>query len=272
MIPSLLWGITDEMGRDVAVPSKIERIVSMAPNITEILFALGVGEKVVGVTDYCDYPEAARRKPKIGGFINPNLDAVVHLEPDLVIATADGNPPEMIGKLQQVRIPVFVINPRSLWDVLSTIRRLGDLLGTPIQASQRVQTLEQRIQEVEKSAQGKDRVRAFLILAKDPLITINDETVFGSLVMVAGGFNVAGNSPIRYPRYSWEALLLADPEVLVFADEERPNLSSKRWRRLSAVQKGGVCFIPIDLLERPGPRLVEGLELLTQCLHKKGGY
>ncbi len=239
----------------------------MAPNITEILFALGVGEKIVGVTDYCDYPAEAKQRPKIGGFINPSFDDIVQLEPDLVIATADGNPPELRTKLGRMGVPVFVINPKSFTEVMITIQRLGDLLNVSAPAARLVHTLQDRIRGVEQRVHHRSRVKAFLVLAQNPLMTANDQTVFGSLVMAAGGINVAGSSPIRYPRYSWEALLLEDPEVLIFADEERPALSSKRWRQLSAVQKGRVCSIPVDLLERPGPRLVEGLELLSRCFY-----
>jgi iron complex transport system substrate-binding protein len=264
--PSALWGITDEIGREVQIPSKIERIVSMAPNITEILFALGVGEKIVGVTDYCDYPEEAGRKSKIGGFINPNFEAVVALRPNLVLATADGNPPDVGKRLEGAGIPVYVINPTSLSGTMATIQKLGTVIGVPRQGDLLASKMMERIAEVQERVAQRSKITTFLVLSRDPLITVNSQTVFGSLVEVAGGINVAAHSPIRYPRYSWEALLLDDPEVLVFAQEEA-DFFSNRWKKLSAVRGGRTCSIPIDLLERPGPRLVEGLEILSQCLH-----
>lgn len=269
LIPFRLGAVTDEIGREVALPSKVERIVSMAPNITEILFALGVGDRLVGVTDYCNYPPEVEGKERIGGFVNPNLEAIVQLEPDLVIATADGNPRDRILQLERLGIPVFVIAPASLSEMLVTIRHLGTLLGVEAEAGFLIGRLEHRIEAIRKRIGDRPPVTTFLVVAVDPLMTASDQTILGSLLDAAGGLNVAADSVIRYPHYGWEALLLADPEVLVFAGEGLPDLSSARWQRLSAVQNRRVCSIPSDLLERPGPRLVEGLELLTQCLHGK---
>ncbi|MHB8836614.1 MAG: ABC transporter substrate-binding protein, partial [Candidatus Methylomirabilia bacterium] len=214
--------VRDAVGRTVEVPSDPRRIVSLAPNITEMLYALGLAERVAGVTIFCDWPPAVAAKPKIGGVINPSLEMILALGADLVFATADGNRPEDVNRLANLGVAVYTIDTRSVGDVLSALVTLGELTGRAGQAQEIAAGLEWRRDAVRARVASSRPVTVFVAIDRAPLISAGDGTFVGELLALAGGRNIAGESPIKYPVFSLEQLLADDPEVILDAADPGP--------------------------------------------------
>lgn len=266
----------DAVGRLVEVRTAPVRLVSLAPNLTEVLFALGLAERVVGVTIFCDYPPAARKKPKIGGFINPSLEAIVAQRPDLVFATADGNRSEDVEKLNDLGVPVYVVDTRSVEEILLAIRTVGAITGREASARALADELARRRDRVRAAVEKLPPVSVFVALDRSPLISAGDGTFVGELVTLAGGRNIVGASAILYPTVNMERILAADPAVIVDAAEAREISRVEAdaiWRAipgaagLRAVRQGRILEIGMGSFFRPGPRIVESLERLATYLH-----
>ncbi len=265
---------TDDIGRTVRLPARPERIVSLAPAVTEMLFAIGAGDQVAGVTDYCTWPPEAARKPRIGGMINPSLEAIVGLRPDLVVLSMEGNLRDDFRKLEELRIPLLVTNPRSLHDIYSSIALLGKVTGHTENADSVVRTLQAREARVVTPMRVRVEPGVLLIVSLQPLMVAGSGTFLSELLRMAGGRNLAGSSPSTYPQYSREDVVREDPDVLfVLSDAggagSDPAAVYPEWKSLRAVRTGRVYRVDADLLSRPGPRAVEGLELLARLLHTK---
>ncbi len=262
----------DDAGRKIFLADPPTRIVSLAPSVTEMLFAIGAGEQVVGVTSFCDYPSEARARPKVGGSF-PNLEVVLSLKPTLVIAPRDFIRPDMVGKLEQLKIALFILDANTLEDVLRHIQIIGRMLGRVEKADAVAADLRRRVTEVKTRTADAARPRVFYVLNSDPLLTAGPGSFIHQLIELAGGANVAAGSPVSYPRLSLEEVIKQDPQVIVFpvGDEEGiPDQEQQRWLRwptLSAVRQNRFVRVPSVLLDRPGPRIVEGLELLARQLH-----
>ena len=264
---------TDDLGREVGFNHPPQRIVSLDPSITEILFALGLNNEVVGVTDYCDYPEQARSKSKVGGYINPNIEAIALLEPDLVVTTLKTNTPRLIQQLEDFGIKVFVLDPKKIEDIFENISSLAKLTYREERARELLGALKKRLHEVRKKVDGISRPGVFLEMGKDPLISVGPGSFAHDLIEIAGGRNVASQSSSRYRRYTLEEILLADPEVIIICSMT-PDDSSlaqkkwwKRWTNMSAVRNGRIYVIEANLLTRPGPRIIEGLMEIAKAIH-----
>lgn len=262
----------DDLGRKVFLARPPVRIVSLAPNITEMLYAIGVGDQVVGVTVNCDYPPEARAKPKVG-YTQPNLEAILALQPDLVLTPSEYVRADVLGKLEHLKVPTFVLAARTMEDIPSHLQTLGRMLGKPAPADQLASELRQRIAEVRSRTEGRPRPRLLYVLNSEPLITVGPGSYIHQLIELAGGANVAAGAAAPYPRLSIEAVLKADPEWILFpvgSAEGIPEGEQQRWHRwatVSAVKHERFHRIPSDLLNRPGPRIVDGLELLARTLH-----
>lgn len=265
--------VRDEIGRSVQITECPVRIVSMAPNITEILFALGLENRIAGVTRFCNYPSAARNKPSIGGFVNPSIEQIVLLRPDLIIATADGNRKETIIRLEQLGLPVYVIKPVSVKGTLDAIIHIGSITCRQDAAHTLVGHLNQRIHRVAALTESLKKPRIFVQVGMDPIVTIGNKTVLHEVVTLAGGENVAGKQKINYPRYGIEAVLDSAPDVIILSTMEWGNNIEqaqafwRRWPRIPAVQNNRIFYIQADLLYRSSPRLIDGLEQLAQLFH-----
>ncbi len=269
--------LTDMLGRSVQVPGRALRIVSLAPSLTEIVFALGRGEWLQAVTDFCDYPSAARSKPRIGGPTTPNLERIVQLQPDVVLATTEGNPRDAVARLDQLGIPVFVVKPDGYTGVLASLRVLSGLLQAEQAAGDLVRSLEARTAAVQQAVGGQSRPRTLFLVWSEPLIAAGPSTVVGDLLEMAGGQNIVREGAVQYPRLSWEEVVGRKPEVIVVADHRGgdgvtreaalPSVSWTRWPSIPAVRDGHVVLLPADPLLRPGPRLAEGLEQLARAIH-----
>ncbi|MGA6829017.1 ABC transporter substrate-binding protein [Nitrospira sp. NS4] len=262
----------DDMGRKIYLAKAPTRIVSLAPSVTETLFAIGAGAQVVGVTQFCDYPPEATQKPKVG-YANPNLESLVALQPDLIISPQEFLKPDLLGKLEQLKIPVFILADRSVEDIFSHIQTLGRMLDRSTEAVALGMDLRQEIARLKARTQGQPLVRVLYVLNSQPLITVGPGSFIDQLIGLVGGVNIAAKSATPYPRLSMEVVLQEDPEVLVFPIGRAEGISDgeqqawRRWTTLTAVKQGRLSQIPADLLNRPGPRIGKGLELLADILH-----
>lgn len=261
---------TDGIGRKIELTKKPERIVSLAPNITEILFALQLGNKVVGVTDFCDYPVEAGDKPKVGWLISPNLEKIISLQPDIVFATTEGNKPEIVDELERMNIKTYVLNPHNINSVLSDITAIGTVTGQGIVAREIVTSLSRRIDSIKKKALEGRPKRVIYLVSTDPVISAGPGSFIHDLILTAGGANVLSDSPIRYPRIDMEEIILKDPEVIIVPTDLIEQLQEwkKRWGGISAFKNGMVYPINPDIVSRPGPRIIEGLELISEYIRK----
>lgn len=268
--------VEDDLGRSVTIQGEPQRIVSLAPANTEILFALGLGDKVVGVTDYCDYPAEAQNKDKVGDFYGPSVEKTIALEPDIVFATG-GVQAEVVQQLEDLGLVVVALDPGNIEEVLEAIKLTGRMTGSSQQAEQMVQDMEQRIEKVKArlgNLQQSQKPDVFVLvwIEEGKVFSAGPGTFVSSIVSIAGGNNVADDAQVEYPQYSVEKLMEKNPEVLVstahgYKDPEEVkkvlNLDD-----LKAVKDNRVYIVEdADLLTLPGPRIVDGIELMAQFLH-----
>ncbi|MEJ2697113.1 MAG: cobalamin-binding protein [Candidatus Sulfobium sp.] len=248
-----------------------ERIISLAPNMTEILFALGLGDRLVGVTSFCDYPPEARTKPKVGGMSNPSLEAVVSLKPDVVVMTTDGNSKEFEERLRSLHIRTYVSTARRIKDLAGGIRELGAALGVKDRADRLAADNEARLERLEALKSSGPRKKLLFIVWPDPLIVAGPGTVIDDAIKIAGAKNAASKSISEYPKYSLEAILRDPPDMIVIGPDMRDDdpadirkLSEGLLARLKTVPavKNGEVFYVSDDLYRLGPRTVRGIEEL----------
>ncbi|RMF92174.1 MAG: cobalamin-binding protein [Nitrospinota bacterium] len=262
----------DDLGREVVLPHTPRRIVSLAPSLTEMLFALGVGDRVVGVTLYDDYPPEARQKPKIGGMNNPNLEKILSLQPDLVLATAAGNTQASVLRLASLGIPVYTLWPRTIGDILQELRKLGEVLNVPLQAEELVRSLQDRLDRVRTAVADFSPPRVLYVVWHNPLITVGKGSYIHDMIRLAGGENIAADAPLDYPTYSLEEVLVKKPEIIVVAahaGKEGVALREtwQRWRVIPAIAENRIFTVNADLFNRPGPRVVDGVEQLARIFH-----
>jgi len=262
----------DKVGRAISIPASPQRIVSLAPNITETLFALGLDKEIVGVTRFCDYPQETASKRKIGGLVNPSLEKIVSLKPDLVIGTADGNRKETVDRLERIGLPVYVVNPGSLDDILEMILDIGEITGRRKTANRLVDNLRKRIDHVVLLTEDSSRPGVFFQVGVDAMITAGKNTFIDRLIRSAGGENIAGDSTTRYPRFSMEKIILKNPDIIIVSSAKNRTSSSikqawGKWKDIAAVEKGNIHVINPDLVSRPAPRIVDGLEIIAKIIH-----
>ncbi len=267
--------VADETGRYVNVPVSPRRIVSLAPEITEILFALGLDKEVVGVTLFSNYPDAARTKPKVGSYINLSLEKILSLRPDLVIGTTNGNPKEAVSKLEKAGIPVYVTNPEKFSDIFRMIVNIGRITGRETAARQLAGEMKSKAERIAASTANCRKPKVFVQLDSNPIISVGGNTIYSELISMAGGVNVAGHVPVKYPRYSMESLIKAQPDVILLStmggkSSGKAALESwSRWKQIPAVRNRRIYVIDSDLTDRFSPRIVQGLEEIARTLHQE---
>ena len=257
--------VTDELGRSVHVQADPQRIVSLAPSITEMLFALGLGDRVVGVTSYCDYPPEATAKEKVGDTLRPSIEKVVALRPDLVVASTSSQLQQFISNLEDLGIPVYISNPRNVAGVIESIERIGTLTGVTGRARELSDRLQKRLAGIDAQLQGAPRPHVLMILSTEPLITAGGSTFVNDLIERAGGRSISATETAEYPQYSLETAVAARPEV-IFLQAQEARLP-ERLRVTPAAQSGRVYHIDDNLMLRPGPRIVDGLEQMAAEIH-----
>ncbi|MCS7157445.1 MAG: cobalamin-binding protein [Blastocatellia bacterium] len=264
--------VTDEIGRRVAIPSPPQRVISLAPSVTEMLFALGLGERIVGVTSYCDYPPAARDKEKVGDLLNPSIERVLALRPDLVIVSTATQLERFARRLEEVGIPLYVVDAERVEDVLRSLGNLGEIFGRREEAERVVRALRARLETVRAKVRGRPRPRVLMVIDRDPLIVPGRGAFLTDLIEQAGGQSITADAEREWTPYSLETVLTRAPEVIILPSRERTTRrrADTHWPELAAtpaLQQGRVYAINNDLLFRPGPRLIEGLEEVARVLH-----
>ena len=270
--PAELRNLTDGLGRKVAVKTDPQRIVSLAPNVTEILFAVGLGDRVIAVTSYCDFPEEAKLKEKIGDTLHPNIERIIALKPDLIVISTASQLENLTQKLDELQIPVYVTNPRTVREVITSIRDLGNVAGVKVRATEIADEMERRTSAVERRVKDLPKPRVFYVLQTGPLITAGRKTFINDLINLAGGQSISGEESADYPQYSRETVLARAPEIIVAPASHGTELVREEDLRREfavtpAIRLNRIVWVDPDLTDRPGPRIVDGLERLAHGLH-----
>jgi iron complex transport system substrate-binding protein len=264
--------VTDDAGNAIALARPAARIVSLAPHVTELLFAAGVGDRVVAAVEFSNHPAAARKLPRIGSSAAFDLERIAALRPDLAIAWGSGNPPGQLAQLKRLGIPVFVSEPRQLAGIPASLRQIGRLAGQAAAAEQAAQAFERRLAALAAAQVGKRPVTVFYEIWNQPLMTIGGGHLISAVMSLCGGRNVF--APLSQPAAAVEreAVLAANPEAIIASgmDEARPEWLDewRRWPQLIAVQQGNLFFVPPDLLQRHTPRILDGAEQLCAALDR----
>jgi iron complex transport system substrate-binding protein len=260
--------ITDDASRTVTVKAEPQRIVSLAPANTEMAFALGLGDKVVGVTTYDDYPAQVASIAKVGDFASPNLEAIAAARPDLVLATS-GVQAEMVAKLEGLGATVVVIDPQNVAGVYADIERIGEVTGSSAGAAELATGMKADVEAIQRTVAGVAPATVFVEIGQNPLYTVGTGTLIDELVGLAGGKNVVTQQ--GYVGYSAEQLIAADPQVYMATkgSSSDPSAITSRagFNKLAAVKNGRVVILDDNLVSRPGPRFVDGLEQIARGLH-----
>lgn len=262
--------VRDDLGNVVTLARPARRVVALAPNAVESLWAVGAGAQVVGVSAGSDYPTAARSKPQTGSFSNPNEEAIVAMRPDLAVV-AHGNPRALLDRLQARKIPVYVLHPKKVADVVSALRGLGRLTGHAAQGEKMAADAEHRLNALASRLSGRPRPRTALLVWDDPITLAGGGAYLNDVITRAGGINVAADLTAPYPTVDAEAFLVRNPEAILFASHDSKRLSAALARpgirSTAAARTGKVYPVPEDQLLRAGPRLFAGIEAAARRLH-----
>lgn len=257
-------------------PPPPKRIVSLAPALTETIFSLGLGDRVVGVTNDCDRPDEARSKAKVGGMANPSLEAIIALKPDIVVMTTDGNPKVISKWLTKLGIKTYIFKSRRLNELPAGIREMGQALGAGPASDHLAENIEKSIHDITTSHQGKSSQsgagggrKVLFVLWPNPLIVAGPGTILDDAMKMRGLNNIASDGKVSYPHFSVESVIERQPDLILIGkmSEDMEALSKgflKSVSSLEAVRKGRICFMG-DALMRPGPRIPEGLDELDRC-------
>ncbi len=247
-----------------------QRIVSLAPHLTEMTYAAGAGSQLVAVVEFSDYPAAARQLPRIGDSFRIDYERLAGLQPDLILAWQSGNPAAVITRLQELGYRVEAFMPRQLDDVADDLQRIGDLAGTTAQASESAADFRRRLQLLRERYRDARPVRVFYQVSAQPLITVSDEHFIGQVVRLCGGQNVFADFPQLVPVVSLEAVLDREPEVILAgasaAGDDAGLGHWARWPSLPAVRQDQLYAVPADFMSRAGPRLLAGAEAVCRAL------
>ncbi|HHV18956.1 MAG TPA: cobalamin-binding protein [Thermoanaerobacterales bacterium] len=266
--------LTDQIGREVAIEKLPERIVSLAPSNTEILYALGLEEKIVGVTDYCDYPEAAKNKEKIGGFSEPNIEKIVSVKPDLVVATNMHQ--KSVEELEKLNIPSVVLDPKDFDEMFASIEIIGKATGQQDEALTLIKNLKARMENVEDvvaKVKLDKRPKVYYEIWPSPITTSGPGTFVDDIIQRAGGENIAKDAQKAYPQYSQEMIIDKNPDFIIFSHHGSSNqsiedvITRQGWENINAIKNKKVFYLDENLVQRATPRLVDGLEKFVEILY-----
>jgi len=265
---------TDDMGREVRIEKVPQRIVSLAPSHTEILFALGLGDRVIGVTRYCNYPEEAKEKENIGGFATPELEKITALKPDLILSFGNLQK-SLVSELEAREQTVFWLYPHTVNDILESFERIGRLTGSSTAAQQLRKSIEERIEAVQAKINNipdQERPTVFRVMGLDPLGTIGGDAFQTDVYRLAGGKNIFADTKKDYFELDLETLIKLDPDVIVICGEDEAEAKAKirsqeGWGALTAVKTNRIVVISCDLICRPSPRLAQTIEQLAKEFH-----
>lgn len=262
--------VVDDTGREVRLATAGQRIVSLSPHATELLFEIGVGSRVVGAVEFSDFPEQAKRVPRVGSAAALDVERVARLKPDLVIGWASGNPPKQIDALRRLGIPVFLSEPRRLADIARDLRRFGMLVGVTSAADEIARSFEARLEIFKQRYASRPSVSVFYQVWNRPLVTVNGAHLISDVIELCGGTNVFERLPQLAPALDIEAVVRADPEVILAsgADDNRPAWLDdwNRWSEMRAVKRGNLFSVPPQLIQRQTPRIFQGAQQACDAL------
>lgn len=263
--------VEDQFGNTLTFEKKPESIVSLAPSHTEILFSLGLGDKIVGVTDFCDYPEEALDKEKIGSYTEINIEKIIELNPDLVVQYGPGDE-DITASIRDAGINILCYEPESIDDVIDVIEKLGKVTDTVEQAESIVNEMNDKKEEIVNKVKDSEKVKVFYEIWHEPLMAAGPGSFMDELINLAGGENIAADAEGEYPQFDIEQLIERDPQVYLAAqDSEEKTVESIKARpgfeNISAVKNDNVYLLEPNIVSRPGPRIIEALEIVAKAIH-----
>ncbi|MDH5180858.1 MAG: cobalamin-binding protein [Gammaproteobacteria bacterium] len=260
--------VQDDNGEEIRLSKPAQRIVSLAPHVTELLYAAGAGHKLVGVVQFSDYPPAALKINKVGGYTKLDLEAIIALQPDLLVAWRTGNNPEQLAKLKRFGLPIYVHDSHTIPAIADTIEKLGQLSGTLPEARQSAAQFRHRYQQLQQKYRGRPTVRGFYQVWNQPLITVNDQGLINEVLHFCGIENVFAKLPGQFPRISIEAVLKQDPQLIIASgmDTARPEWLDdwRKWHTLQAVQANTLYFVPPSIIQRHAPRILDAIQQVCE--------
>ncbi len=261
--------VIDDQGSRVTLPAPAQRVISLAPHVTELAFAAGGGAHLIAVDDNSDYPAAAKALPKAGSFRAIDLERIVAAKPDLLLVWLHGPSARQLEPLRQLGIPLFYSQPKRFADIPSNLRRIGQLLGSSAQAEQAARRFEQDLAALRQQQQGKPKLSVFYQVWDKPLYTLNGQHIVSDAIALCGGINIFARLPVTAPVVTDEAVIAANPQVILSAAMRHNDDLLKRWQRMpgiAAVQNRQLHQVNGDLLNRPTPRMIDGTRQLCAKL------
>lgn len=264
--------VIDDNGDKLRLNSAANRIISLSPNTTEILFHIGAGDRIVGADEYSNYPLAANKIIRVNNHAAANYELILSLKPDLVIAWQSGNGDKIITRLRELGLPVFVVETQSMQEIPSLYRRLGQLSGQSLKASQQAEAFAKKLQRLNQSFASREKVKTFYQIWNDPLMTLNGDHILTDIIELCGGVNIFSDSAALVPYVNMESVLAKDPQVIISGGANQNDLWNlgiwQQWSGVNAVKNRQVYSIPSDLLQRHSDRILQGAELVCQYLEK----
>jgi iron complex transport system substrate-binding protein len=273
--------LTDALGHALTIPRKPQRLISLAPNVTEIIYAIGAGDRLIANTRYCDYPPEARALPKVGGYIDPDVEKIIAMQPDLVLG-ARGNARDALDRLHELNVPLLTVEPEMLAECEHAMLLVGKAVGNGAQAEQQVAAMRQRRAAVEAQVRNlpeAKRPRVLLLFTMHDLYSAGPGSHIDEMVTMSGGRNIAAVTNAPWPELSMETIVTQDPQIILMLTghgvqnrltPERVLAELRadpRWRRVTAVRTGRVAMLDEDEITIPGPRMIDGLESMARALH-----
>ena len=262
--------VIDDNGDKLTIANAVQRIISLSPNTTEILFHIGAGEKIVGADEYSNYPQAANKIVRVNNHAAANYELILSLEPDLVIAWQSGNGVKIISRIRELNIPVFVVETASLEDIPDLYRRLGQLSGYADQANTQAEKFSQRLNQLRKSFSSRQTIRVFYQIWNEPLMTLNGDHMVTDMIELCGGINVFFDAAALVPYVNIESVVAANPQIIISGGNNKSDLLDsgfwRKWTGISAVKNQHLYAIPSDLLQRHSDRILDGTGLMCEYI------
>jgi iron complex transport system substrate-binding protein len=262
--------VIDDNGDKLTIINAAQRIISLSPNTTEILFHIGAGEKIVGADEYSNYPQAANKIVRVNNHAAANYELILSLKPDLVIAWQSGNGEKIISRIRELNIPVFVVETASLEDIPNLYRRLGQLSGYAAQANTQAEKFSQRLNQLRKSFSSKKDIRVFYQIWNEPLMTLNGDHMITDMIELCGGINVFSDAAALVPYVNIESVVAANPQIIISGGKNKTDLLDsgfwRKWSGISAVKNQHLYAIPSDLLQRHSDRILVGTGLMCEYI------
>ena len=260
--------VTDDIGRAVSIRVPVNRVVSLAPSLTEMTFAAGAGDRLVGITTYCNFPAETGAIEKVGDTQSPNVEKIVALRPQVVLVSTASQLESFMSVLAEQNIAVYVLDVRGIDDVPASLRKLGAIFGTAEASEKAAAEFERRVKALSDREAVQTPPRVFLQISKEPLFTIGRDSFLTELIQRAGGVSVTNDVASGYPKLSKETALAMNPDVIILSDSEDNRDANEVFATSTAVKNGRVYRINADIISRPGPRLIDALEQIANSLHR----